>query len=258
MAKFKRVAPLDKGAQGSVWTAEVVGTGEIVALKYLSLEPGSSRSDRANRKMRFVREVESQRKLSHPGIMPVLACATNAAPPWYAMPMANGSLQQVLDGAKESTAWAMKVINEIMNALEYAHTHGVIHRDLKPNNILAIDGKWVISDFGYCRRIDSESVTITERNHLVGSIAYAAPEQYDDAHEASEAADIYSLVKILIHLLTWRIPFPYSRIEETPGDLHDLLSRSLADNPAQRPQSVAVFRSEVNSLFANDFSKENS
>ncbi|MGY5069856.1 serine/threonine-protein kinase [Streptomyces griseus] len=258
MAKFKRVASLDKGAQGSVWKAEAVGTGEMVALKYLSLEPGSSRIDRANRKTRFVREVESQRRLAHPGIMPVLACATNASPPWYAMPLANGSLQQILDGSRQPLPWAMTVINEVMDALEHAHNRGVIHRDLKPNNILTVEGKWVISDFGYCRRIDSDSAIITEKNHLVGSMAYAAPEQYDDPHAASEAADIFALVKILIHLLVWRIPFPYFHIEETPGDWHDLLNRGLADDPAQRPQSVASLRSEVNSLFASNFDKENS
>ncbi|WP_449349960.1 serine/threonine protein kinase [Streptomyces shaanxiensis] len=257
MAKFKKIAPLDKGAQGTIWKAKRVGTEELVALKYLSLEPDSSRMSRSNQKQRFVREVESQRKLIHPGIMPVLACATNSSPPWYAMPLADGSLQQVLDGPKKPTAWIITVMNQVMDALEHAHEHGVIHRDLKPNNILSIEDKWVISDFGFCRHIDSDSAIITEKNHLVGSRAYAAPEQYDDAHEALEPSDIYSLTKIYIHLLTWRIPFPYSHIQETPDSLHDLLTRGLAENPLQRPQSVADFRSEVNSLLTNDAGKEN-
>ncbi|MFF5423031.1 MULTISPECIES: serine/threonine-protein kinase [unclassified Streptomyces] len=245
MTKFRKVAPLDEGAQGMVWKAKRVGSDELVALKYLRFESNSSRLERSNQKKRFIREVESQRKLIHPGIMPVLACATNSSTPWYAMPLADGSLQEYFDEAKKPIPWVMSVMKEVMDAIEYAHEHGVIHRDLKPNNILHLDGKWLISDFGYCRRVNSESAVITEKNHLVGSMAYAAPEQYDDAHVATESADIYSLAKILIHLLTWQTPFPYSRIQETPRDWHDLLRRCLAENPRQRPQKVADFRLEV-------------
>lgn len=248
MPRFKRLEPLDAGAQGAVWKANRVGTEELVALKYLTFEPGSSRDERSKRKKRFVREVESQRTLDHPGIMPVLACATDSSSPWYAMPLADGSLQKTLDGPRLPESWAIGVLKEVMDAVEYAHKHLVIHRDLKPNNILSVGGRWVVSDFGFCRRIDSDSAVITEKSNLVGTMAYAAPEQYDDAHEASEAADVYALTKILIHLLTWRMPFPYSRIHETPERLHDLLERGLADDPLQRPQSVSEFRSELNSL----------
>ncbi|MGW8778745.1 serine/threonine protein kinase [Streptomyces sp. NPDC055796] len=256
MAKFKKVAPLDKGAQGAVWTAKVVGTEDLVALKYLTFEPGSSRDERSKRKQRFVREVENQRRLEHPGIMPVLACATASPSPWYAMPLAEGSLQDSLDGPRQPAAWVNSVMCEVMDAVQHAHENLVIHRDLKPNNILHIEGRWVVSDFGYCRRIDSNSVVITEKNHLVGSIAYAAPEQYDDAHQASPAADIYSLTKILIHLLTWKRPYPYLHIQEAPENLQNLLTRGLADNPAHRPQTVADFRSELSGLLTDWNSKE--
>ncbi|WP_406198230.1 serine/threonine protein kinase [Kitasatospora sp. NBC_01560] len=256
MAKFKKIELLDKGGQGAVWKAKVVDTGDIVALKYLAFDPGSSRDDRAKQKQRFVREVNSQRDLEHPGIMPVLACATNSSPPWYAMPLADGSLQKFLDGPKQSVSWVSAVMGEVLAAVEYAHENGVVHRDLKPNNILSIGGKWVVSDFGYCRRLDSNSATITEKNKLVGSVAYAAFEQYDDAHQASPAADIFALTKILIHLLAWQIPYPYSRIGETPEALHGALKKGIAEDPRNRPQTVAEFRSGISELLTSRPGKE--
>ncbi|MFJ9771752.1 serine/threonine-protein kinase [Kitasatospora sp. NPDC101157] len=252
MARFKKLAELDKGGQGAVWTAEVVGGKEgRVALKYLTYEPGSSREERAKQKKRFLREVESQRGLKHAGIMPVLAFATNAAPPWYAMPLADGTLQNCLEGRQRPLSWVAGVMDEVLAAVGHAHDNGVVHRDLKPNNVLSLDGKWMVSDFGYCRRLDSKSEVITEKNHLVGSVAYAAPEQYDDAHEASFAADIFALTKILIHLLTWKVPYPYSRIDETPERLHLFLRRGIAEEPKHRPQTVAEFRSGLAGLLTD-------
>ncbi|MET8540282.1 serine/threonine-protein kinase [Kitasatospora sp. NPDC004799] len=252
MARFKKLAALDKGGQGVVWKAEAVGRSEgLVALKYLAYEPGSSREERAKQKKRFLREVDSQSGLSHEGIMPVLACATNAAPPWYAMPLADGSLQKCLEGPPRPVSWVVSVMNEVLAAVEHAHENGVVHRDLKPNNILSLDGKWMVSDFGLCRRIDSKSAVITEKNRLVGTVAYAAPEQYDDAHGATFAADIFSLTKILIHLLTWQLPYPYARIEETPEKLHGFLCRGIAEYPEHRPQTVAEFRAGLAALLTD-------
>ncbi|MER6269287.1 serine/threonine-protein kinase [Streptomyces sp900105755] len=249
MAKYKRLSVLDNsGAQGKVWRAQVAGTNGFVALKYLKYDPGSSRDERSKQKIRFVREVESQKRLDHPGIMPVLACATHVSPPWYAMPLADHSLQKILSGSVQSLEWTASVMTQVMDAVEYSHTQGVIHRDLKPNNILSIEGRWVVSDFGYCRNLDSQSAVITEKERLVGSYAYAAPEQFDDAHLATPAADIYSLTKILIHCLTWQIPFPYSHIEATPEQWHPFLKCGLADNPSQRPQSVTEFRTALSGL----------
>ncbi|MFD3681020.1 serine/threonine-protein kinase [Streptomyces sp. NPDC058613] len=246
MAKFKRITLLDSGGQGKVWKAKIIGTDHLVALKYLSFEPGSSRDERSKQKARFVREVKNQSILNHSGIMPVMACATHSSPPWYAMPLADRSLQNILDGPQQSFNWITSVMNEVMDAVQYSHEQGVIHRDLKPNNILSVEGRWVVSDFGFCRNLNSQSAVITEKERFMGSYAYAAPEQYDDAHQATPAADIFSLTKILIHCLTWQIPYPYARIDQTPERLQDFLKSGLADDPTHRPQSVSEFRSELN------------
>jgi serine/threonine protein kinase len=249
MAKYKKLSVLDNtGGQGKVWKAEVTGTNDFVALKYLKYEPGSSRDERSKQKIRFVREVESQRRLNHPGIMPVLSCATHISPPWYAMPLADHSLQQILSGPRQPLEWTASVMTEVMDAVEYSHAQGVIHRDLKPNNILSVEGRWLVSDFGYCRNLDSQSAVITDQQRLVGSFAYAAPEQFDDAHQATPAADIFSLTKILIHCLTWQIPYPYSRVAATPEQWHQFLASGLAENPSHRPQSVADFRAALSGL----------
>ncbi|MFF4030368.1 serine/threonine-protein kinase [Streptomyces sviceus] len=251
MAKFKRISLLDTGGQGKVWKAKSIETGHLVALKYLTFEPGSSRDQRSTQKIRFVREVENQSRLSHPGIMPVLAYATHASPPWYAMPIAERSLQADLDGPKQALAWVTLVMNEVMDAVQYSHEQGVIHRDLKPNNILSIEGRWVVSDFGYCRNLNSQSAVITERQKLIGSYAYAAPEQFDDAHQATPAADIYSLTKILIHFLTWKLPYPYSLVETTPPQFQGFLRKGLADDPRHRPQSISEYRTELSTALTS-------
>jgi serine/threonine protein kinase len=96
---------------------------------------------------------------------------------------------------------AAEIVLTVIDAIEYAHEQGVYHRDLKPANILLLDGRWVVGDFGMCRDLTSDSTTITRSNTVVGTVAYIAPEQYDDGHVIDASADVYALGKVFIHLL---------------------------------------------------------
>lgn len=253
MPGYRKLARIAVGGQATVHRGVNVDTEEEVALKYLKLR-GKTKPDPAqarNMKARFVREVKEQRRLDHPNIMPVLDYSETHSP-WYAMPMAQASLQDFLDAEKRDVGWCLDVLSKVIDGMEYAHKQGVIHRDLKPNNILLVDGKWVVSDFGFCLNINSESLRITEAENLVGTYVYAAPEQYDDAHLVGPTADVYSIGKMLIHCLAWNMPPPGgNRLSEIPLVFKSVVIRCVAEDPSDRFQSLSDLRDALRDAFEN-------
>lgn len=246
--RFRKIEQMPGGGYGAVWRAVALETGDEVVMKFpldtLDMSPGSE--DRR----RFEREVRYQSVLKHPGIMPIIAKNLKQEKPFFAMPLAEGSLQDLLKTGPLVEDEAIDIITDVLYALEYAHEQGVLHRDLKPANLLFLDGRWVISDFGLCRLITSESTTITRANTAIGSIAYMAPEQFDNAHEVTETADIYSMGQILYHCLTGEVPFPRARIGKLDVKFRYVVSRCVAEEPDERYQSVAEFRHELELITA--------
>ncbi|MFG2954301.1 serine/threonine-protein kinase [Streptomyces sp. NPDC048291] len=247
--RFQKIEQMPGGGYGAVWRAINLATDDEVVMKFpletLDMTPGSE--DRR----RFEREARYQSSLKHPGIMPIIAMNLKRELPFFAMPLAEGgSLQDRLDWGPIPEDEAISIITDVLYALEYAHEQGVLHRDLKPANLLLLDGRWVISDFGLCRIVNSESTTITQAKIARGSVAYMAPEQYDDAHEVTETADIYSMGQILYHCLTGEIPFPRARIGKLDVKFRYIVSRCVAEEPEQRYQSVAEFRRELELITA--------
>ncbi|MGX6743705.1 serine/threonine-protein kinase [Streptomyces peucetius] len=245
---FRKIERIPGGGYGAVWRAINLATGDEVVMKFpldtLDMAPGSD--DRR----RFEREARYQSSLKHPGIMPIIAMNLKREKPFFAMPLAEFSLQDYLSFAPLSEDDAISIIIDVLYALEYAHQQGVLHRDLKPANLLFLDGRWVISDFGLCRHVNSESTTITQANSAIGSIAYMAPEQFDNAHEVTESADIYSMGQILYHCLTGEVPFPRARINKLDIKFRYVVSRCVAEEPGERYQSVAEFRRELELITA--------
>ncbi|MEU8702923.1 serine/threonine-protein kinase [Streptomyces sp. NPDC048680] len=248
MVRVTKQERLGDGGQGTVWRATRLDTNESVALKYpldsLDMSEGS-----ADRK-RFAREVRYQTTLRHPGIMPIVGMNMKADKPFFFMPLAEHSLEDILKGGPLSEEETFSIMTEILAALEYSHEQGVLHRDLKPANFLYLQGRWVISDFGLCRQMDSNSTTITKVNTAVGSFAYMAPEQYDDAHKAKAPADIYSIGQIIYHCLVGDIPFPRARIAKLDMKYRHFISRCVAEEPDDRFQSVSEVRKEMELLIA--------
>ncbi|MCR3730719.1 serine/threonine protein kinase [Streptomyces umbrinus] len=232
-------------------------TGEAVALKYLTPE-GSKKSNPAKferERIRFLREVREQSRLEHANIVPVLGFSGRGQKPWYAMPLAKCSLQDFLDSYRKDVDWSLSVIHKVIDGMEYSHVEGVIHRDLKPNNVLLLEGDWAVSDFGYCRNVNSESMRITDAEKLVGTTIYAAPEQYDDAHVVNETADIWAIGKIIIHCLAWNMPPPGgNRLNEIPSQFKNVVLRCVAEEPADRFQSMSELRGALISAF-EDYKK---
>ncbi|WP_327392564.1 serine/threonine protein kinase [Streptomyces sp. NBC_01186] len=240
MAKFRKTEKIRAGGQATVWKAIHLEADKEVAIKF-PLESTELTLGPENR-ARFEREVRCQSALKHPGIMPVIGMNLNADNPFYVMPVADFSLLDQINLKRLSIDDISGVMLPILDALHHAHSEGVIHRDLKPENILRLGDRWVVSDFGLCRDINSNSLTITRGAEVFGSLAYMAPEQYDDAHAVDQTADIYAIGQILYHCLVGEIPYPRVKPAKIPSKFRYLITRCVAEDSSERFQSVSDLR----------------
>ncbi len=187
--------------------------GEPVALKVLFPPPGAGPELLA----RFQREAQTAQRLEHPGIVRVLEAGQAGDITFMAMTLVEG--QTLADRLAQSgpldEAAAADIAWQVADALDYAHRQGVIHRDVKPSNILLTgDGRAMLTDFGVARVLDD--VTLTRTGHAVGTPAYMAPEQAMAGKTVDARADLYALGVVLYHMVTGRPPFQGS----TPQVLH--------------------------------------
>jgi tetratricopeptide (TPR) repeat protein len=256
---------LARGGMGVVYQAREPHSGRIVALKCVLTDKGDSDHLVA----RFRREAETAARLEHPNIVPIYRVGETADGfPFYTMKYAAaGSLLQargpLLQHPRQSAALMVKVAR----AVHYAHEKGVLHRDLKPGNILLDShGEPLVSDFGLAR-CEAVSSYLTRSLSSFGTPGYIAPEQADGpAAQLTPAADVYSLGAILFELLTGRTPFAgdnafavmkQSAEERAPKirslaphldrDLEIICARCLEREPADRYQRAAEVADDLQS-----------
>jgi serine/threonine protein kinase len=251
---------LGGGGMSRVFVATETALGRSVVVKVLPPDlVGSVNMDR------FRQEIRLAARLQHPHIVPVLAAGEVEGIPFYTMPLVEGrSLRAQLreDGALP-LAEAVGVLADVAKALAYAHEHGVVHRDIKPDNVLLSGGAAMVTDFGIAKAI-SESTTQTTAARLttagtsVGTPAYMAPEQAAGDPTTDHRADIYALGCLAYELLSGAPPFaglpprrqlaaqigemppPISRLRpDLPSRLAKLVMRCLRKDPAERPQTAA-------------------
>ncbi|MGW3346456.1 serine/threonine-protein kinase [Nonomuraea rubra] len=247
MPGYKKIERIGSGGQANIWKGKNVETGEMVALKYLSIR-GDRRADAAKieeERARFVREVRIQKTLNHPNIIPVLDYGDRGFHQWYAMPLAKETLNDTLRGPKRSEDSTLEIMHHIIDAIEYAHSRGVIHRDIKPSNILNVNGEWLVSDFGFSRDLLSDSLLITRAQEFLGTPYYAAPEQYDDAHSVGPTADIYAIGKTFLACLTGKHVGPYMKLDEVAQPFATVIQKCAAEDPQSRYQSAAELRAAL-------------
>src|SRR5580700_97960 len=157
---------------------------------------------------RFRREAEAAASLDHPNILPVYEVSeTEDGLPFFSMKFATeGSLRTGASGLRREPRECVRLMAKIARAIEYAHTRGILHRDLQPGNILLdARGEPLVSDFGLAKLLDEDS-DLTRTLTTFGTPGYIAPEQAEGAH-FGPAADIYSLGAIPFNLLASRPPF---------------------------------------------------
>jgi serine/threonine protein kinase len=213
---------------------------------------------------RFVREAQMAARLSHPNIVQVFDVGEEDERPYIVMEYVPGhALDEELERrGKLEPARAVDVALQICGALEHAHASGLVHRDVKPQNLLMRDdGTVKIADFGIARA--AEATKLTEVGSVLGTAAYLAPEQAA-GDPVTAAADIYSLGVVVYELLTARTPYSFRTLAElvvkqreepitpvrelepdVPVALEAVVMRCLARNPDYRPESAAELADEL-------------
>jgi eukaryotic-like serine/threonine-protein kinase len=224
---------LGGGGMSRVFLAEEVRLGRQVVVKVLPPETGA-----AVNVERFEREIKLAARLQHPHIVPLLSAAAAGDLLYYIMPFIQGeSLRSKLAREGElPVAEAGRILREIVDALSYAHRNGVVHRDIKPYNVLLSDGHAVVTDFGVAKAVSvsSGSSSLTSLGVALGTPAYMAPEQAAADPHVDHRADIYAAGVLGYEMLAGRTPFN----APTPQGM-------LAAHITQAPEPVARVRPAV-------------
>ena len=198
---------LGRGGMATVYLAREVAGERAVAVKAMHPELASALGLE-----RFRREMEIVGSLSHPGIVPLLDSGRADALLYYVMPYVEGeSLHERLERERRLPPdEAVRIVLQVAEALSYAHGRGILHRDVKPDNILlaASPPRALIADFGLARAVGAaDSTKLTKTGTIVGTVHYMSPEQVREDRGIDERSDVYSLGCVLYEMLTGAPPF---------------------------------------------------
>jgi serine/threonine-protein kinase len=262
VANYEILGILGRGAMGVVYRARQAGLNRLVALKMVLSGDHASQTQRE----RFHKEAEAIAQLQHPNIVQIHEIGEHQGCPFFSMELVEGkSLVQEIDGTPKPPTDAARMVRILAIAMQVAHEKGVIHRDLKPGNILlTLDGAPKITDFGLAKKLEEDS-TATQTGTILGTPSYMAPEQADGRIEAiGPRSDVYSLGTILYELLTGRVPFKASSVLDTleqvrtqepippiqfspsvPRDLETICLKCLSKSPDRRYQSAGELADDL-------------
>lgn len=236
-SRYRFGDPIGSGGMGNVRRAERLDeNGEVIddqlAVKHLARK--FLPSEEAIK--RFKREVLLQRRLDHVNVVPVYGRNLSATPPWFTMPLAEGNLEQeIARRMHRDKAWIIDTVRQVLAGVAHAHDHQVVHRDLKPLNVLRYGEVWKVSDFGLGKDLDPDATRLTHTTQELGTRPYMAPEQFDEPKSVGKQADIYAIGKMLCQLCTGHNP--PTRAVDLGGvqrDFHYFVSRCCDDDPSRR------------------------
>ncbi len=264
IGRYHIVEPLGKGGMAIVYRAYDTRLKKDVAVKFIRRE-AFSELELSNILSRFEQEAVSLARLTHPNIIPIIDYDRFEDTPYLVMPFIPGGTlkdtiaQMVAEGKIFTPAQAARLLGPVANALEFAHRHGILHRDVKPANILITEsGEPMLSDFGIARILDTQGNTLTATGTGIGTPEYSAPEQWLGKPEP--ASDQYALGVVLYEMLTNHRPYtadtpqavmlmhisdplprPRQFTPSLPPDVEKVLFTALAKHPEDRYPSMAEF-----------------
>ena len=210
---YELLEEIGRGGQGVVYRAHQKSLNRTVALKVIGLGPWATEAHLK----RFRREAEAAASLDHPFIVPIHEVGERDGCCYFSMNfIEGGQLDEVVRGAPMSIRPAVELIAKVARTVQYAHEHGILHRDIKPGNILLdTKGEPHLTDFGLARLVEGESNS-RARLDVMGTPSYMAPEQAAGNNAAvSKATDVYGLGAVFYELLTEHPPFAGGTTFET-------------------------------------------
>src|SRR5438046_1590648 len=205
LGDYELLEEIGRGGQGVVFRARQKSLNRTVALKVISLGQWASKAHLK----RFRREAEAAAHLEHPGIVPIHEVGERDGSCYFSMKFVEGGqLDEVTRHTPMPIRRAVELIVEVARTVHYAHEHGILHRDIKPGNILLdTKGEPHLTDFGLARLVESES-SVTHTLDVLGTPSYMAPEQAVGNNAAvSSVTDVYGIGAVLYQLLTGHPPF---------------------------------------------------
>jgi serine/threonine-protein kinase len=270
--RYELQAVLGQGGTAAVWRAVDRRLGErVVAVKLLRADLAADPAFAE----RLRREARSIARLNHPGIVTVFDAGSDLVDgtnrPYLVMEYVDGhSVRELLDSGEHFTPErAMQVTAAVLEALDYSHAAGIVHRDVKPANVMLTDSGGVkVMDFGIARLMTGPTVDLTGTSEVIGTARYLSPEQAL-GRPADGRSDVYSTGCMLYELLTGRPPFTgqspvavaskhvYEPVEapqeidaSVPEPYAAIALRALAKDPAERYQSAAAMRDDIAATLA--------
>jgi eukaryotic-like serine/threonine-protein kinase len=264
---YELLEEIARGGMGVVFKARQVSLNRVVALKMILA--GQLASDAEVR--RFHAEAEAAANLDHPNILPVYEVGVHDGQHYFSMKLVEGgSLAEAIRAGRLSERTIAILVIDVARAVHYAHQRGILHRDLKPNNILLATSDASterrapqITDFGLAKKVEGDS-TLTQVGAILGTPSYMAPEQARAERQLTTAVDVYGLGAILFECLTGRPPFRAATVHETiqqvlnrdpahprtvnpraDRDLSVIALKCLAKEPAKRYGSAEALAEDV-------------
>ncbi len=259
---YELLEEIARGGMGVVYKARQTKLNRIVALKMILSGQLAGEEDIR----RFHAEAEAAAQLDHPGIVPIFEVGEHEGQHYFSMAFVDGgSLADKIKDGPLPPREAAEYVKKVAEAVAYAHSKGVIHRDLKPGNILLdLNGEPKVTDFGLAKRVEGDS-GLTATGQILGTPSYMPPEQASGKTEdVKEAADVYSLGAILYALVTGRPPFqadnpidtlmqvlerepvsPSTLNPQIPRDLETICLQCLSKEPKKRFRSAKQLGDEL-------------
>ncbi len=257
--RYTLVRELGQGGMGAVFLGKDVKLGREVAIKVL---PPTTRAYLGSE--RFQREVQLVARLSHPHIVPLFEADEVDGFLYYVMEYVEGEslAQRLTRQGSLPFDEAIRIVAEVGDALQYAHEHGIVHRDVKPANILLSGGHARVTDFGIAKSVaeSEEGKTLTGTGVTVGTAAYMSPEQASGERRIDARSDVYALAAVLYEKLAGEPPFTGPNAQaivarilvdvpravrtirpNVPAHVDQALMAGLAKVPADRPPSARAF-----------------